>query len=85
MAENSDLQLLRCVCESHHVVEDEARVGQLEVLDQAVEFPAVERAPGTVQVVSGLRLLPSVVVILELHRRRHTFSSAHWWGEGEVR
>lgn len=62
--------------ESHHVVEDKAGVGQLEVLEKAVELPAVERAPGTVQVVSGLRLLPSVVVVLELHRGRRTVSSA---------
>ena len=50
----------------HHVVEVKARVGQFEVLEQAVELPAVERAPGAVQVVSGLRLLPRVVVVLEL-------------------
>lgn len=54
---------------SHHVVEDEARVRQFEVFDQTVELPAVERTPGTVQVVSGLRLLPSVVVVLELNKR----------------
>lgn len=65
------------MCQSHHVVEDEARVGQLEVLEQAVELPAVERAPGTVQVVSGLRLLSGVVVVLELHRGRRTVSAAH--------
>lgn len=46
------------------------------MLEQAVQLPAVERAPGTVQVVSGLRLLPSVVVVLELHSGRHTVSSA---------
>lgn len=51
---------------SHHVVEVEAGVGELEVFEQTVEPPAVERAPGAVKVVSGLRLLPGVVVVLEL-------------------
>lgn len=36
------------------------------MLEQTVEPPAVERAPGAVEVVSGLRLLPGVVVVLEL-------------------
>ena len=54
---------------AHHVVEDEAGVGQFEVFDQAVELPAVEGTPGAVQVFSGLRLLPSVVVVLELDRK----------------
>lgn len=54
---------------THHVVEDEAGVGQFEVFDQTVELPAVQRAPGTVEVVSGLRLLPRVVVVLELDGR----------------
>lgn len=51
---------------SHHVGEDEAGVGQLEVFDQTVELPAVEGAPGTVEVVSGLRLLLRVAVVLKL-------------------
>lgn len=58
--------LCRCCSCSHHVVEVKARVGQLEVFEQTVELPAVERAPGAVEVVSGLRLLPGVVVVLEL-------------------
>lgn len=53
---------------SHHIVEDEAGVGQFEVFEQTVELPAVEGTPGTVEVVSGLRLLPSVVVVLELEK-----------------
>lgn len=57
------------VCLSHHVVEDEAGVRQFEVFEQTVELPAVQRTPGTVEVVSGLRLLPRVVVVLELDRR----------------
>lgn len=36
------------------------------MFEQTVEPPAVERAPGAVKVVSGLRLLPGVVVVLEL-------------------
>lgn len=36
------------------------------MFDQTVELPAVQRTPGTVEVVSGLRLLPRVVVVLEL-------------------
>lgn len=51
---------------SHHVVEDEAGVGQLEVFEQTVQLPAVEGTPGTVEVISGLGLLPCVVVVLEL-------------------
>ena len=40
------------------------------MFDQTVELPAVERTPGTVEVVSGLRLLLSVVVVLELDEKR---------------
>lgn len=36
------------------------------MFEQTVELPAVERAPGAVEVISGLRLLPGVVVVLEL-------------------
>lgn len=62
------LRFLGCVSPSHHVVEDEAGVRQFEVFDETVELPAVEGAPGTVEVVSGLRLLPRVAVVLELDR-----------------
>lgn len=51
---------------SHHIDEVEAGVRELEVFEQTVEPPAVERTPGAVEVVSGLRLLPGVVVVLEL-------------------
>lgn len=60
----------RAVNRSHHVVEDEARVRQFEVFEQAVELPAVQRTPRAVEVVSGLRLLPRVVVVLKLERNR---------------
>lgn len=60
------------LCLAHHVVEDEAGVRQFEVFEQTVELPAVQRTPGTVEVVSGLRLLPRVVVVLELNRRKDT-------------
>lgn len=40
------------------------------MFDETVQLPAVDGAPGTVQVVSGLRLLPSVVVVLELSTDR---------------
>ncbi len=33
---------------AHHIVKDESAVGEFEVFQQAVEFTAVERAPGTV-------------------------------------
>lgn len=36
------------------------------MFEQTVQLPAVQRAPGAVEVVSGLRLLPRVVVVLEL-------------------
>lgn len=62
------------VCLSHHVVEDEAGVRQFEVFEQTVELPAVQRTPGTVEVVSGLRLLPRVVVVLELNTRTEAVS-----------
>lgn len=58
-----------CLNLTHHIVEDEARVRQLEVFDQTVELPAVQCAPRTVEVVSGLGLLPHVVVVLELDRK----------------
>lgn len=60
------MRFLDIVSPSHHIVEDEAGVRQLEVFEQTVELPAVEGTPGTVEVVSGLRLLPRVVVVLEL-------------------
>jgi len=47
------------------------------VLDEAVELPAVEGAPGAVQVVSGLRLLPRVAVVLELHNNTHSETQQH--------
>lgn len=53
-----------------HIAEDEAGVGELEVLEQAVELAAVQSAPGAVEVVSGLRLLPRVVVVQELNENR---------------
>lgn len=46
------------------------------MFEQTVELPAVQRAPGTVEVVSGLRLLPSVVVVLELDRSEHRAHSS---------
>ena len=39
---------------------------QLEVLEQRVQLHAVEVAPGAVEVLLGLRLLPGVVVVQEL-------------------
>lgn len=53
---------------THHVAEDEAGVGEFEVLEEAVEFAAVQGAPRAVKVVSRLRLLPRVVVVEKLHR-----------------
>lgn len=46
---------------------------ELEVFEQAVEFAAVQSAPGTVEVISGLRLLPCVVVVQELKNNRSVF------------
>lgn len=54
----------------HHVVEDEAGMGEFEVFEEAVEFAAVQGTPGTVQIISGLRLLPRVVVVQELDKHR---------------
>ena len=54
------------------VGEEEARVAELEVLEQGVELHAVEGAPGAVQVLPGLGLLAGVVVVEELvHYPRH--------------
>ena len=39
---------------------------QLEMFEQWVELDAVEAAPGAVEVVPGLSLLPRVVVVQEL-------------------
>ena len=39
---------------------------ELEMLEQAVQSEAVEAAPGAVQVLPGLSLLPAVVVVQEL-------------------
>lgn len=59
-------QLLR----TDHIAEDEARMREFEVFEEAVEFAAVQSAPGTVEVISGLRLLPRVVVVQELNKNR---------------
>lgn len=59
-----------CYC-AHHVVKDESTVGEFEVFQQAVEFTAVERAPGTVQVVSGLCLLTSIIVVQKLDKQKY--------------
>lgn len=40
------------------------------MLEEAVEFTAVQRAPRTVQVISGLCLLPCVIVVEELENKR---------------
>lgn len=54
----------------YHIVENEAGVGQFEVFEQAVEFAAVQSTPGTVKIVSRLRLLPRVIVVKELNKNR---------------
>ena len=41
-------------------------MGELEVFQQGVELHAVERAPGAVEVLPRLRLLPCVVVVQKL-------------------
>lgn len=51
---------------THHVVEDEAAVREFEVFEEAIEFLAVQRAPRAVQVITGLCLLPRVIVIQKL-------------------
>lgn len=69
---------------SHHIVEDEAAVRELEVLEEAVELTAVQRAPWTVQVISGLRLLPCVVVVEELdNKRMNTTHNDHSVAHGQ--
>jgi len=57
---------------SHHIVKDESIVGDFEVFKQTVEFTAVECAPGTVQVVSGLCLLTSVIIVQKLWTNKKT-------------
>ena len=39
---------------------------ELEMLEQAVQGEAVEAAPGAVQILPGLCLLPAVIVVQEL-------------------
>lgn len=39
---------------------------ELEMLEQAIQSEAVEAAPGAMQVLPGLSLLPAVVVVQEL-------------------
>ena len=63
------------------VGEEEARVAELEVLEQGVELHAVEGAPGAVQVLPGLGLLAGVVVVEELvhyPRHLHTIQLQHY-------
>ncbi len=65
-------EIYECAERAHHIVEDESTVGQFEVFQQAVEFTAVECAPGTVQVVSGLCLLTSIIVVQKLWTNKNT-------------
>ena len=51
---------------SYQIGEEEPWVRQLEMFEQWVELDAVEAAPGAVEVVPGLSLLPRVVVVQEL-------------------
>lgn len=44
------------------------------MFEQTVQLSAVQRAPGAVEVVSGLRLLPRVVVVLELQEAEAEFN-----------
>lgn len=60
---------------SHHIVEDEAAVWELEVLEEAVEFTAVQSAPWTVEVISGLSLLPCVIVVEELEKKEDGYNT----------
>lgn len=53
---------------THHIAEDKAGMGEFEVFEEAVEFAAVQGAPGTVKIISRLRLLPGVVVVQELNK-----------------
>lgn len=61
-----------------HIAEDEAGMGEFEVFEQAVEFAAVQSAPGTVEIISGLRLLPCVVVVQELNKNRPCLLECNW-------
>lgn len=63
---------------SHHVVEDEAGVGQFEVFDETVQLPAVQCAPRTVEVIPGLGLLPCVVVVLKLGKKETECDLSCW-------
>lgn len=54
----------------YHIVEDETGVREFEVFEKAVEFAAVQGAPGTVKIISGLRLLPRVIVVQKLSDKR---------------
>lgn len=47
-------------------------MGEFEVLQQAVEFAAVQRTPGTVKVISRLRLLPRIIVVQKLEEEQTT-------------
>ena len=40
---------------TYHICEEEARVGELEMLEEWVENHAVESTPGAVQILSGLK------------------------------
>lgn len=47
------------------------------MFEEAVEFLAVEGAPGAVQVVTGLRLLPRVIVVQKLPERKKERSTVN--------
>lgn len=55
---------------SYHIVEDKAGVGEFEVFEQAVEFAAVQGTPGTVKIISRLRLLPRIIVVQKLRKNK---------------
>ena len=52
--------------DTHSVGEDEASMTKLQMFEQAVELTTIDRAPGTVQILSRLSLLPRVVVVNKL-------------------
>ena len=62
------------VFKTYNICEEETRMTKFEMLEKAIEGHTIEAAPGTVNILSCLRLLTTVVVVEELiNYPRHVF------------
>ena len=54
------------IFKTYNICEEETRMTKFEMLEKAIEGHTIEATPGTVDILSCLRLLTTVVVVEEL-------------------